>query len=83
MSALPATAQPRMGKLIRLLGSPNEHERLASLNMLGRTLRAGGSDFNDLASRLDRAPAGRRSAPPMRWDPDLVAAPSPGRSRKR
>ena len=83
MSAASCDGAPRVAKLVRLLGSPNEHERLASLNMLGRTLRAGGSDFNDLASRLDRAPDRSAIGAAVAVGPRLVASPSPGRSRRR
>ena len=45
-----------MAKLIRLLASDVDGEVLAAVRALGRTLKAGGCDFHDLAGLVE-APA--------------------------
>jgi hypothetical protein len=44
----------RCGRLIRLLGSPEDGEALGAARGLGRVLSAGGADFNDLAAEIER-----------------------------
>jgi hypothetical protein len=62
---LAVAARPALAKLIRLLGSDVDGEALGAVRALGRTLRAHGHDFHDLA-RLVEAPAAEPSGGRMR-----------------
>jgi hypothetical protein len=61
MSALAAVA-PRVGQLIRLLGSSQDGEALGACRALGRVLASAGADFHELAASIEAqaAPAVRR-----------------------
>jgi hypothetical protein len=70
VSAL-AAAAPRVGQLIRLLGSSQDGEALGACRALGRVLASAGSDFHELAASIEAqaAPAVRREgrAPVDAW----------------
>jgi hypothetical protein len=55
MSAVPAAIAPRVGQLIRLLGSDKDGEALAACRALGRTLASVGQDFHALADAVERS----------------------------
>jgi hypothetical protein len=60
MTAALAVVAPRIGQLIRLLGSDQDGEVLAAARALGRTLTSVGADFHTLADTIERAaPAAR------------------------
>jgi hypothetical protein len=68
MSAL-AIISPKIGRLIRLLGSDSDGECLAAARALGRTLAGAGEDFHSLAdavesSAIETRPLQRR---PEHW----------------
>jgi citrate synthase len=50
----------RVGKLIRMLSSPNDGEVVAAARALMRTLESEGNDIHDLAARVEGG--GRREA---------------------
>jgi hypothetical protein len=52
MSALAAVA-PRVGQLIRLLGSSQDGEALGACRALGRVLDGAGADFHELAASIE------------------------------
>jgi hypothetical protein len=52
MSALAAVA-PRLGKLIRLLGSSQDGEALGTCRALRRVLASAGTDFHELAASIE------------------------------
>jgi hypothetical protein len=52
MSAL-AVVAPRIGRLIRLLGSDQDGEVVAAVRALGRTLAGAGEDFHSLADAVE------------------------------
>jgi hypothetical protein len=55
MTAALTTVGPRIGALIRLLGSDRDAEALAAARALGRTLEAAGQDFHALADVVERS----------------------------
>jgi hypothetical protein len=58
MSGALAVVAPRIGQLIRLLGSDKDGEVVAAARALGRTLTSIGADFHTLADTIERsAPA--------------------------
>ena len=57
MSSLPASIQPRLGSLLRLLGSPVDGEALGAARAIGRTLQGVGCDLHDLADTVEHPPA--------------------------
>jgi hypothetical protein len=54
MSAALAPIGPRLGQLIRMLGSDRDGEVLSAARALGRTLRSINADFHDLAAAIER-----------------------------
>jgi hypothetical protein len=54
MSAL-AVIAPRIGQLIRLLGSNQDGEVVAAARALGRTLASVNADFHSLAAAIERS----------------------------
>ena len=61
MTAALAVVAPRIGQLIRLLGSDWDGEVVAAARALGRTLTSVGADFHTLADTIERsAPAAHR-----------------------
>ena len=71
MSSAIVAAAPRIAKCIALLASDRDHEVLASVRALRRTLASTGSDFNDLAAVITRAephepPTPREPRKPLR-----------------
>jgi hypothetical protein len=73
MTGLPST--PKLGKLVALLSSDKDGERLAAIAAIDRTLQSAGLDFHDLARAVDgveihaRAPAGIPLIDaPSRWN---------------
>jgi hypothetical protein len=61
MTAALAVVAPRIGQLIRLLGSDRDGEVVAAARALGRTLTSVGADFHTLADTIERsAPAAHR-----------------------
>lgn len=73
MTTLPAA--PKLGKLIALLATNQQGERLAAVDAIGRTLVAAGLDFHDLARAVDGVeihPSASVGTPvidaPSRWD---------------
>jgi hypothetical protein len=61
MTAALAVVAPRIGQLIRLLGSDQDGEVVAAARALGRTLASVNEDFHTLADTIERAI--ERSAP--------------------
>jgi hypothetical protein len=58
MTAALAVVAPRIGQLIRLLGSDQDGEVVAAARALGRLLASVGEDFHTLADTIERsAPA--------------------------
>jgi hypothetical protein len=53
---LAPTARPALAKLLRLLGLPIDGEALGAARALGRTLKANGCDFHDLAGIVETPP---------------------------
>jgi hypothetical protein len=53
---LAPTARPALAKLLRLLRSPVDGEALGAARALGRTLKANGCDFHDLANIIEAPP---------------------------
>ena len=79
MASLPPKILPRLGQLIRMLASDQDGEALAAARALGRTLKADGATFHDLAEAVE---AGRTPAPfnpyfDYAWDPPEPAHQSP------
>ena len=61
MNAALDVVAPRIGQLIRLLGSDRDGEVVAAARALGRTLTSVGADFHTLADTIERsAPAAHR-----------------------
>jgi hypothetical protein len=56
-----AVVAPRIGQLIRLLGSDQDGEVVAAARALGRTLATAGQDFHDLAACVE-SPAAAQTA---------------------
>ena len=56
MSSLPTSIQPRLGSLLRLLGSPVDGEALGAARAIGRTLQGVGCDLHDLADTVEHPP---------------------------
>jgi hypothetical protein len=54
MPAALASIGPRLGQLVRLLGSDKDGEALAACRALGRTLASVGQDFHALAATIER-----------------------------
>jgi hypothetical protein len=58
VTAALAVVAPRIGQLIRLLGSDRDGEVIAAVHALARTLMSVGADFHTLADTIERsAPA--------------------------
>ena len=57
MAALPPTILPRVGSLLRMLGSDQDGEALGAARALGRTLSAAGLDLHALADVVEHPPA--------------------------
>jgi hypothetical protein len=57
MTAALAVVAPRIGQLIRLLGSDQDGEVVAAARALGRTLASVGEDFHTLADTIERSTA--------------------------
>jgi len=55
MTAALAVVAPRIGQLIRLLGSDQDGEVVAAARALGRTLTSVGADFHTLADSIERS----------------------------
>jgi len=55
MTAALAVVAPRIGQLIRLLGSDQDGEVVAAARALSRTLASVGADFHDLANTVERS----------------------------
>jgi hypothetical protein len=56
MASLPPTILPRVGALLRLLGSDQDGEALGAARALGRTLSAAGLDLHALADVVEHSP---------------------------
>jgi hypothetical protein len=54
MSALSVVA-PRIGQLVRMLGSDQDGEVVAAARAIGRTLKSAGEDFHSLAATIERS----------------------------
>ncbi len=67
MIAVLATVAPRIGQLIRLLGSDKDGEVVAAARALGRTLRSAGADFHVLAADIESLASKRRRHPADDW----------------
>ena len=57
MAALPLAILPRVGSLLRMLGSDQDGEALSAARALGRTLSAAGLDLHALADVVEHPPA--------------------------
>ncbi len=55
-TAIPATVLPRIGALLRMLGSPIDGEALNAARALGATLQRVGTDWHGLAEVIERPP---------------------------
>jgi hypothetical protein len=55
MTAALAVVAPRIGQLIRLLGSDQDGEVVAAARALGRTLASVNEDFHTLADAIERS----------------------------
>jgi hypothetical protein len=55
MSAALSVVAPRIGQLIRLLGSNQDGEVVAAARAIGRTLKSAGADFHTLAATIERS----------------------------
>ncbi len=76
MTAIPNAILPRIGQLVRLLGSNHDGEALGAARAINRVLGGAGLVLDDLAHRIEHAPVPvvlYRDAPP----------PKPTRPRKR
>jgi hypothetical protein len=62
MTAALAVVAPRIGQLIRLLGSDRDGEVIAAARALGRTLASVGEDFHTLADTIERSAIVARSS---------------------
>lgn len=88
-AALPTSVLPRVGALLRLLGSDQDGEALGAARALGRTLQSAGLDFHALADAVERPatpldePEGtrRRARKPRRSSPGGVDL-EPARRRR-
>ncbi len=76
MAALPAAVLPRLGQLVRLLGSDYDGEVVGAARAIGRTLSGVGASLHDLADVVEHPPA------PLTVYVDRPATASPRRSRK-
>ena len=56
MAGLPPAVVPRLGALLRMLGSPVDGEALGAARAIGRTLNGAGVDFHTLADVVERGP---------------------------
>ncbi|MCC0808558.1 hypothetical protein FPV16_20505 [Methylobacterium sp. W2] len=52
---IPHSIQPKLIKLLPLLGSENDGEVVSTVRAIGRTLASAGTDFHDLTDSLVRA----------------------------
>jgi hypothetical protein len=59
-----AVISPKIGRLIRLLGSDSDGECLAAARALGRTLAGAGEDFHSLARAIENSSIETR---PQNW----------------
>jgi hypothetical protein len=66
------TIAPKLAKLIPLLGSDKDGERLATLEAIGRTLRSAKLDFHDLAKALTTPSRHAARVSPTNWS-ELIA----------
>lgn len=57
MAIIPPAVLPRVGSLLRLLGSDQDHEALGAVRALRRTLSGVGLDLHDLASAIEHPAA--------------------------
>jgi len=76
MTAIPDAILPRIGQLVRLLGSNHDGEALGAARAINRVLGGAGLVLDDLAHRIEHAPQPvvlNRDAPPSK----------PTRPRKR
>ena len=64
MAVIPPAVLPRVGSLLRLLGSDQDHEALGAVRALRRTLGGVGLDLHDLASVIERPAAAPADQPP-------------------
>lgn len=55
-----STTMQKLASLIRMLGSPNDSEVIATARAIQRVLKSAGSDFNDLAEGLTHSEAENR-----------------------
>jgi hypothetical protein len=62
MTGALAVVGPRVGQLIRMLGSDRDGEVLSAVRALGRTLRSVDRDFHDLAAVIERETAAPRGS---------------------
>ena len=78
-AALPPKILPRIGQLIRMLGSNQDHEAMAAVRAIGKTLVGQGLTFHDLADTVEagRAPAMSNPYFDYAWDPPEPAHRSP------
>ena len=78
-ASIPPKILPRLGQLIRMLGSNQDHEALAAVRAIGKTLAGQGLSFHDLADEVEagRAPAVSNPYFDYAWDPPEPAHRSP------
>jgi len=67
-----APIAPRLGQLVRMLGSDQDGEALAACRALGRTLDSADLDFHCLADTIERA-----ALPSVVTQPRQEASPAP------
>lgn len=57
----------KLGQLVRLLSSDKDGEVVGAARAIGRTLRAVGRDFHDLAALIENPTGEARQPPPKPW----------------
>ena len=79
VATLPPKILPRLGQLIRMLGSNQDHEALAAVRAIGKTLVGHGCSLHDLADAVEagREPAVSNPYFDFAWDPPEPAHRAP------
>ena len=77
---LPSAILPRLGQLVRMLGSDQDHEALGAVRALRRTLNKAGVDLHALADAVEHPPAPviTRETPTASRRSRKARSPSPG-----
>ena len=65
--AIARETRSKLAQLVRLLSSDQPGEIVAAARAIGRTLRAVGKDFHDLAALIENPSMGELQPAPMPW----------------